>query len=220
MNVGIVGGTGPAGRALALRLVVAGNDVVIGSRDSSRSGGVVEELREILNDRAMSLHAGTNEDAALCEIVVLATPWEGAVATAAELSGPLRAKVLVSMVNALARVGNEFQALTPSRGSVAASVQSVLPETLVTTGFQHLPARDLARIDQALDADVMVCSDSERGFLETKALVSSVAGLNAVFSGSLASANAVEALTAVLLNINVRYKAHVSMRLTGLSENG
>jgi len=220
MNVGIVGGTGPAGRALALRLAVAGNDVVVGSRDPLRSDSAVGELRESLVDGAGSLRPGTNVDAALCQIVVLATPWEGAVATAADLSVQLREKVLVSMVNALARVGNEFQALILSRGSVAASIQSVLPETLVTTGFQHLPARELARVDRGLDADVLVCSDSERGFLETRDLVSSISGLRAVFSGSLASANAVEALTAVLLNINVRYKTHVSMRLTGLSENG
>lgn len=220
MNVGIIGGTGPAGRALALRLVVAGNDVVIGSRDPLRSGAVVGELRETLSDTLMFPRSGSNEDAAQCEIVVLATPWEGAVTSAEELAEPLRGKVLVSMVNALARVGHEFQALIPSRGSVAASIQSVLPETLVTTGFQHLPARDLARIELKLEADVLVCSDTERGFLETKTLVSSVAGLEAVYCGSLASATAVEALTAVLLNINVRYRARVSMRLSGLRENG
>ncbi len=220
MNVGIVGGTGPAGRALALRLATSGNSVVVGSRDPMRADAIVGELRELLGDRSGFLHAGSNAEAALSQIVVLATPWEGAVATAVDLKEQLRAKVLVSMVNALARIGGEFQALIPSRGSIAASVQGALPETLVTTGFQHLPAADLARIERNLDADVLVCSDSERGFLETKDLLSTVSGLNAVYAGSLASANSVEALTAVLLNVNVRYKTHVSMRLTGLSENG
>lgn len=220
MNVGIIGGTGPAGRALALRLVAAGNDVVLGSRDVSRSNVIVKDLLNELTESAKSLSPGSNDAAARCEIVVLATPWEGAVTTASELSEPLCGKVLVSMVNALARVGNEFQAIIASRGSIAASIQSVLPETLVTTGFQHLPARDLARLEVLLNADVMVCSDTERGFLETRALISTVSGLNAVFSGSLASANAVEALTAVLLNINMHYKAHVSMRLNGLNQNG
>ncbi|HUY06687.1 MAG TPA: NADPH-dependent F420 reductase [Acidimicrobiales bacterium] len=220
MNVGIIGGTGPAGRALALRLASVGHNVVIGSRDRARSSTAANELRRSLDERSNFLHSGSNNEAALSEIVVLATPWEGAVATATDLSEPLREKVLVSMVSALARVGDEFQAVISSRGSIAASLQSVLPETFVTTGFQHVPARDLAGINKPLDAHVMICSDSERGFLETKALVTSIEGLHAVFCGSLASANAVEALTAVLLNINVRYKAHVSMRLTGFDENG
>lgn len=220
MKVGIIGGTGPAGQAVAVRLAHSGHEVVVGSRNKERSTAVVAELTQTWGDRTLSLVAGTNEESAASDIAILATPWEGAVSTSLGLSEPLRNKVLISMVNALARVGNEFQALVASRGSIAASVQGVLPLTMVTTAFQHLPAQELGAIDHELVADVMICSDTEDGFLQTAELVGGVAGLRAIFSGSLASANAVEALTAVLLNINIHYKTHASLRLSGLNEIG
>jgi len=162
---------------------------------------------------------GTNLNAAECEIAVLATPWQGSVSTAVSLAKALRGKVLSSMVNALERVGGEFQALLMSRGSVAASLQSELREVMVTTAFQHIPARELGRIDEAIVADVLVCSDSQLGFDRTAEVVSSIEGLRPVHGGSLASATAVESLTAVLLNVNIRYRAHASLRLTGLEED-
>ena len=220
MDVGIIGGTGPAGQAVALRLADSGHSVVIGSRDQQRSRTIVKELSDRWQERTLELASGTNEDAAAREIVVLGTPWEGAVSTVLALAEPLAGKVLISMVNALARVGGEFQALTPARGSISASLQAVLVESAVTTAFQHLPARELGAIDRALDADVMICSDTFPAFEATSALVDSVDGLRGVFCGSLASATSVEAMTAVLLNINVHYKVHASVRLTGLVENG
>lgn len=220
MKVGIIGGTGPAGQAVAVRLASSGHEVVIGSRTKERSVAVVAEISASWPDRPLAVVAGTNEGSAECEIVILATPWEAAVSTALGLAEPLRDKVLISMVNALARIGNEFQALVPARGSVAASVQGVLPLSKVTTAFQHLPARDLAAIDREIEADVMICSDSHVGFTQTAQLITGVSGLRAVFSGSLASANAVEAMTAVLLNINIHYKTHASLRLNGLNEIG
>lgn len=219
MNIGIIGGTGPAGQSLALRLATNGNRVLVGSRDDQRSRTVIEALLEQWPGRSLDMVHGTNLNAAECEIAVLATPWEGSVSTAVSLAGALRGKVLISMVNALARVGGEFQALLLSRGSVAASLQSELREVMVTTAFQHIPARELGLIDDAIAADVLVCSDGQLGFDRTAEVVSSIEGLRPVYGGSLASATAVEAFTAVLLNVNIRYKAHASLRLTGLEED-
>lgn len=218
MRVGIIGGTGSAGQSLALRLAAAGHEVIVGSRDIERAGQVVTETLARWPTRELEIRPGTNVDAGSCEIAVLSTPWEAAVTTALALSEVVESKVVVSMVNALARVGNEFQALVPARGSIAASVQGVLPKSFVTTAFQHLPAREFGQIDRPAIADVVVCSDTQRGYDETQELVESVDGLRAVFGGSLASANAVEGLTAVLLNINMRYKTHATLRLIGLDE--
>jgi NADPH-dependent F420 reductase len=162
------------------------------------------------------LRGGTNLDAAACDVVVLATPWDGAAATALDLATALEGKVVVSMVNALTRIGREFQALVPVRGSIAATVQAVLPKSLVTAAFQHLPARELGEIDHVLAADVLICADTTEGAERTVELVEVMPGLRAVLAGSLASANAVEALTAVLLNVNIKYKSHVALRLEGL----
>jgi NADPH-dependent F420 reductase len=220
MKIGIIGGTGPAGQSVGLRLASSGHQVTVGSRDIERSTDLVEGLLTKWTALDLALRGGSNIDAASCDVVVLATPWEGSVAAALSLSDELEGKVLVSMVNALAKVGDEFQALVPSRGSIAASLQGVLPKTMVTTAFQHLPARELGDLDLPMLADVMVCSDTTKGAEIVSSVISAVPGLRPVFCGSLASANAIEALTAVLLNINIRYRSHVSLRLSGLKEIG
>ncbi len=220
MKIGIIGGTGPAGQSVGLRLASMGHQITIGSRDSDRSTNLVEGLLAKWSTHDLAFTGGSNVDAASCDLVVLATPWEGSVAAALSLSSQLEGKVLVSMVNALAKVGDEFQALVPSRGSIAASLQGVLPKTMVTTAFQHLPARELGDLNMPMQADVMVCSDTAEGAEIVSSVISSVPGLRPVHCGSLASANAVEALTAVLLNINIRYKSHVSLQLSGLKEIG
>ena len=217
MQVGIIGGTGPAGRALGTRLAAHGAQVVLGSRSKERGAEVAAEVLAGVG-RQLSLSGDANEVAAAAEIVVLATPWEGAVATALELAPILSGRVVVSMVNALARVGKEFQAIVPARGSIAASVQAVLPEVKVSAAFQHLPARELGDLDHVLECDVLICADHPDAAKATAELVELVPGLRAVRAGSLASANAVEALTAVLLNVNIAYKTHVALKLPGLPE--
>jgi NADPH-dependent F420 reductase len=217
MNVGIIGGTGPAGRALATRLAANGASVLLGSRELSRGEEIAKELRSTAA-ADLDIIGVENATAATAEIIVLATPWEGAVATARELASPLSGRVVVSMVNALAKVGNEFQALVPARGSIAASVQAVVPNSKVTAAFQHLPARELGDLAVELDADVLVCADDREAGEATATLIEIVPGLRAVQAGSLASANAVEALTAVLLNVNIKYRTHVALKLPGLPE--
>jgi hypothetical protein len=192
-------------------------EVVLGSRSAERGEEVAAETRGEWPNLTLPLQGGTNLDAASCDVVVLATPWDGAVATALEVAAALEGKVLVSMVNALARIGREFQALVPVRGSIAATVQAVLPKTEVTAAFQHLPARELGAVDQALESDVLICADTNEAAHQTVALVEAMPGLRGVQAGSLASANAVEALTAVLLNVNIKYKSHVALRLEGLN---
>ena len=220
MKVGIIGGTGPAGRAIALRLAASGHEVVVGSRDANRAEAVAAELLAGVSDRGLHIAGGGNDEVVRSELIVLATPWEAAVATAQSFVGELSGKVLVTMVNALAKVGNEFQALVFARGSVAASLQAVLPGTEVVAAFQHLPARELGDISSPIEGDVLVASDTHSGFETVRSLTETVPGLRAVYCGSLASANAVESLTAVLLNVNIRYRSHVSLRLSGLKESG
>jgi 8-hydroxy-5-deazaflavin:NADPH oxidoreductase len=218
MKIGIVGGTGPAGKALATRLAAGGAEVLVGSRSAERAQEIVAGLIAAWPNHALAIEGVTNEDAASAECIVIATPWEGAVATALELSGLLEGKTVISMVNALARMGREFQALVPVRGSIAATIQSALPRSKVTAAFQHLPARELGDLTSTLAADVLICADDDESAAATAAVVGTMDGLRAVHCGSLASANAVEALTAVFLNVNIRYKAHVALRLEGLPD--
>ncbi|MDQ3643522.1 MAG: NAD(P)-binding domain-containing protein, partial [Actinomycetota bacterium] len=101
MDVGIIGGTGPAGRALAARLASVGLQVVIGSRSADRATEIVDEIHKKWPDRNLPLHPAVNPEAAAAPLVVLATPWDAAADTAAGLRAELSGKVVVSMGNAL-----------------------------------------------------------------------------------------------------------------------
>ena len=104
MQVGIIGGTGPLGRGLGLRLADAGAQVVIGSRDEARAAHVVADMPDHWADRTLDLKGAGNGAAAACETVVVATPWDAAVATVKPLAPALHGKVVVSVANALVKV--------------------------------------------------------------------------------------------------------------------
>lgn len=217
MDVGILGGTGPAGRGLGLRLAAAGMSVAIGSRDASRAGAIVEKMSDTWAPRiAGALHGVANEHAATAGVVVLATPWEGAVATVSHLSDALRDKVLVSMVSALLVEGREMLALVPPRGSMAAAVQAAVPRTKVSAAFHHLPAREMGDLDSGLIADVLVCADDPEATAETMSLVERIEGLRPLDAGSLSQAAAIEAFTAVCVTLNMRHRAHSTLKLAGI----
>jgi NADPH-dependent F420 reductase len=218
MRIGILGGTGPAGRGLAVRLAAAGDDVVLGSRDAGRAAEVAAGLVEAWPDRSLAVSGAANAEVAGSELVVVATPWDGTLATVAPLAAALEGTVVVSMVNALAKAGREFLALVPPRGSAAAHLQAALPGSLVSAAFHHLPASEMERLDHPMDADVLVCSDHPAATEATLALVDRVPGLRGVDAGSLAQAAPVEAFTAVLITVNIRNRVHAAVRLSGLDD--
>ncbi|KRO46441.1 MAG: hypothetical protein ABR75_00220 [Acidimicrobiia bacterium BACL6 MAG-120924-bin43] len=111
MKIGIIGGTGPAGSGLALRLNVAGYDVVIGSRDKARSVEKVKELQSLWPSHNLSIQGGDNADAVKCDLVVVATPWDSTATIVGEFASQLAGKIVVTMANALVKVGKEFQPL-------------------------------------------------------------------------------------------------------------
>jgi 8-hydroxy-5-deazaflavin:NADPH oxidoreductase len=219
MRIGILGGTGPAGRGLAVRLALAGDEVVIGSRDAERAATIAKGLIEAWPTHQLSIAGTSNENTAACDLVVVATPWDSAIATIKPLSAALEGKVVVSMANALVKEGREFLALLPPRGSVAASIQAALPRSLVSASLHHLPASQMEKLDAPIMADVMVCSDHPEASTATVALVDRIEGLRGVDAGSLAQAAPIEAFTAVLITINIRHKAHVAVQLSGYGDH-
>ncbi len=215
MRIGILGGTGPAGRGLAVRVAAAGERVVLGSRDADRAAGVAHDVVASWPDRDLDITGTANEGCAECDLVVVATPWDGAVATVRPLADALAGKVVVSMANALAKEGREFLGLVPPRGSVAAMVQAALPRSLVSAAFHHLPAADMEKLDLPMAADVLVCSDHPEASKATVSLVDTIAGLRGIDAGSLTQASAIEAFTAVLITVNIRHKVHAAVQLSG-----
>lgn len=220
MRIGILGGTGPAGRALAVRLASVGFDTVVGSRSAERAANICQGLLAEWPDYDLPLSGEANPAAAACDVVVVATPWDAAAATAATVADELAGKVVISMANALAKMGREFQPLVPSRGSIAAAVQSAVPQALVSAALQHVPAHDLGDLSHPVDCDVLVCSDHPEATATTMEIMDRLPGVQALDAGPLSCATPVEAFTAVLLHLNVRYKTRVAVRFTGLGLEG
>jgi NADPH-dependent F420 reductase len=216
MRIGILGGTGPAGTALAARLASVGYEVVLGSRSKYRAMEARDELLERWPNQDLRIDCGDNVTAAMTHVVVLATPWDSAAQTAASVSEHLEGKVVISMANALVRVAGEFQPLVPPRGSVAAHVQAAVPQARVVAAFHHLPARELGHLGEPIDSDVLICSDDPSATIVASEIVSKIPGCRPLDAGELSNATAIEAFTAVLLQLNVRYKTRVAPKLTGI----
>jgi NADPH-dependent F420 reductase len=216
MEIGIVGGTGPAGSGLALRLAAAGHHVVVGSRSQERAAEVVTTLHEKWPDLREAVVAGDNSAAASGELVVIATPWDAAWTTAKSVKARLAGKVVLCMANALIRVGHEFQPLVPPRGSVAASVQAAVPSSYVVAALHHVPAKELGDLNHSVESDVLVCSDHPDAKRQCMELVTQIPDMRPLDAGDLTQAAPIEAFTAVLLQLNIRYKTRVAVKFTGI----
>jgi NADPH-dependent F420 reductase len=216
VHIGILGGTGPAGSSMAARLASVGYDVTVGSRAKERAQQTCDGLLARWPDRGLSLRGGDNPEAASADVVIVATPWDSAAATAASVGAQLSGKVVISMGNALIKVGNELQPLALARGSVAGSVQAAIPDALVVAAFQHLSAKELGDLDHAVDSDVLICSDHPAASSTAAEMTNKIPGLRALDVGRLANAGAIENFVAVLIGLNIRYKTRTGIRVTGV----
>jgi NADPH-dependent F420 reductase len=212
-TVGILGGTGDQGRGLAYRWAAAGLDVVIGSRDAQRAGEVAAEI-------GLGVRGDANlEVAAIADIVVVAVPWDGH-RELLEAVGPLVAgKVVIDCVNPLAFDDKGAYPLEVAEGSAAQQAASILTESRVVAAFHHVSAVLLNdRTVDAIDCDIMVLGD-DRGATDLVALLAaSISGARGVYAGRLRNAHQIEALTANLISVNRRYKAHAGIRLTDVAQ--
>jgi NADPH-dependent F420 reductase len=193
-----------------------GVEVILGSRSYERAKDITDQLRNRWPDRQLPIEPGDNLAAAEAELTVVATPWDAAATTVASLGKPLSGKVVISMANALTRLGTEFIPLIPPRGSIAAGIQQAAPQAMVAAAFHHLPARELGALDHPMEADVLVCSDHAEATAVTVELINRITGLRGIDAGPLSAATAIEAFTPVLLQINHRYRSQASIRLTNI----
>ena len=207
--VGIVGGTGPQGRGLALRLSAGGVDIVLGSRSLDRA----EECAAALG---RAVRAATNEDCVRAAgVVVLAVPWEGHQDTVAALAGDLNGKILVDCVNPLGFDAHGAFSLRVEEGSAAQQAQALAPGATVVGAFHHLSAVTLLDEDvTSVDSDVLVLGDDRAATDVVRAIAARIAGCRGIYAGRLRNAGQVEALTANLIAVNRRYEAHAGVRIT------
>jgi NADPH-dependent F420 reductase len=206
VNVAILGGTGSFGRALAERLVAAGDHlVVIGSRELARAESVAGEL-------GGGTSGLTNGEACSgVDLVVLAVKAEAALTTAHEVAGALGRTPLLSVASALSFAKDGVRP-DPEARSLAERVQDVVAGPVVA-GLQSIAASNIGA--EPAQEDALVCGDDE----DAKALALELAGTvvagRALDAGPLANARTLEGLTAVIVNLNRRYKAHAGVRVSG-----
>jgi len=214
LTVGVLGGTGPQGKGLAFRWAKAGLKVVIGSRSADRAETAAAELRELAG---VDNVAGTDnlETATKADVVLVAVPWDGHGDLLASLREALAGKIVIDCVNPLGFDKQGPFALKVDEGSAAQQAEALLPDSRVTAAFHHVSAVHLADpAIEAVDTDVLVLGDDREATDLVRALADTVPGMRGVFGGRLRNAGQVEALTANLIAINRRYKAHAGLRVT------
>jgi hypothetical protein len=217
----IVGGTGALGAGLALRWAMAGRPIAIGSRSAERAEAAAAKLREAVP--GAEVEGLLNEEAAKrAEIVFLTVPFRAQSENLNNLRDALRpGQILVDCTVPLAAAvsGKATRTLGVWQGSAAQQAQEMVPDGVAVVAALHtVGAPTLADAGVELDEDVLVCGDRKADKARVARLIELIPGLRAVNAGPLETARIVEQLTPLLISVNVRYKTHAGIRLTGLPE--
>jgi 8-hydroxy-5-deazaflavin:NADPH oxidoreductase len=214
--IGILGGTGDQGRGLARRFALAGHQVIIGSRSAERAAAAAQEIGHGVQGQA-------NADAARgASVVIAAVPWEGHGDLLTGLAAELAGKIVVDCVNPLGFDQRGAYALPvaeggPAEGSAAQQAAALLPGSRVVAAFHHVSAILLLDPEvDTIDLDVMVLGDDREATDVVQALAARIPGVRGIYAGRLRNCGQIEALTANLVSINRRYKAHAGLRVTDI----
>ena len=209
LTISVLGGTGDQGKGLARRFALAGHAVVLGSRSAERA---VEAAATLPDGVTGADNAGA---AAAGDVVIVAVPWDGHKELLTDLAGALAGKVVVDCVNPLGFDKQGAYALPVEEGSAAQQAAAVLPDSRVVAAFHHISAVLLLdETVETIDTDVLVLGEDREATDTVQALVARIPGMRGVFAGRLRNAHQVEALTANLISVNRRYKAHAGIRVT------
>ncbi|HET7259380.1 MAG TPA: NADPH-dependent F420 reductase [Candidatus Acidoferrum sp.] len=219
-KIGILGGTGPEGSGLARRWAAAGEPIIIGSRDAQRATEAAKALRGRLGSNAKVDGADNTSAVTQSDVIVLTVPFAGQAALLKQLKPHWKAgQILIDTTVPLAAGvgGLPSRMLSVWQGSAAQQARELVPPSvMVAAAFHNLSAELLAQ-DGPVDCDILVCSDDDEAKRIASELALKISGARALNGGKLENARIVESLTALLIGLNVRYKAHTAgIRFTGL----
>ncbi len=212
----LLGGTGALGSGLALRLAAAGEAVLIGSRIAARARETARRIGATVP--GAQVEGCQNVEAVeRAERLVLAVPFDGLEELLAAAGPRLAGKLVIDAVVPLAFVhGVAAVAPVPGAGSVGELLDRRLTGARVVSAFKTLPAGMLGELARPLEGDVILCGEDATARAEVRALVARLPGLRAVDAGGIVNARALEALAALLINVNRRYRAETTVRIIGV----
>jgi len=212
-TIAVLGGTGPQGRGLARRFSIAGLTVIIGSRTAERAAATASELASATGGEVTGAENAVAAERA--DVVLVVVPWDGHGELMKLLAPQLAGKIVVDCVNPLGFDTHGAYALHVEEGSATQQAAGLLPESRVVGAFHNVSAVLLEDSEVAqVDTDVFVLGDDREATDLVQALASVIPGIRGVYGGRLRNAHQVEALTANLISVNRRYKAHAGVRVT------
>jgi hypothetical protein len=218
--IAVVGGTGPEGSGLAQRWARAGESVVIGSRDGERAKAAAAQIAEKAGVLGSVEGVENTVAVKMCDVVVLTVPFAGQAELLKQLKPAFRpGTILIDATVPLAAAvgGRPTRVLGVWQGSAAEQAQEIVGKNVVVAAAFHSLSATVLEGDGEVDCDVIVCSDDDRARQVASQLASKIPGVRAVDGGKLENARIVEAMTALLITLNIRHKVHgAGWRVTGL----
>ena len=217
----IIGASGALGFGLAVRLATADVPIVIGSRDADRAQETAQRASAAVPDGEFSGY-GNADAVGRAEQVILSVPFRSQSETLTNLKGAWREGTLLidaTVPLAAAVSGKATRMLGVWQGSAAQQAAEMAGAGVrVVSALHTVSAATLSDLDHVLAEDVLVCGDARADKREAAALLQRIEGLRCVDCGRLEMARITESLTAMLIAVNSRYKAHAGIRLTGLPD--
>jgi hypothetical protein len=217
--VSIIGASGALGFGLAVRLARAGGEVHLGSRDLDRARQTVARALAAVPDGDF-IGAANADAASASELLILAVPFRNQAETLHNLRDVLRpGQLLIDATVPLAAAvgGKATRMLGVWQGSAAQQAQEMVPDGVTVLSALHtISAKSLRDLDDVLDEDVLLAGDHRADKARVARLLDGIDGLRCVDCGRLEMARVTEQLTALMISINVRYKAHAGAKITGL----
>ena len=218
-TIGFIGGTGPEGLGLAMRLALADDRVLIGSRRPERAEAAAQQVRDALAvvGRTADAGGGVNRDVVReADVIIIVVPFDGHEATLNDLRDDIGSKIVVDAAVPLEFVNGQPGVVAVEQGSATEQAQALLPDARVVGAFHNLSARKLQALDDEMEGDVLITGDDAEAKQTVIGMVGRMPRLRPVDAGALVMSSFVEGITALILSINRRYKSNAAVQMVGI----
>lgn len=222
MKVAIIGGTGSQGLNLAKRLAIAGENVIVGSRNEEKALAKVDEVKELLSEYEINIEGMDNVEAAKNgDLLILTVPLAAQKPTLQSIKEYVDNKVLLDATVPLETAigGSPARFVDLMEGSAAERTAKILKKTSVkvVAAFNNISNSHLENIPEPIDCDCLIAGDDNQAKQTAKELIEKLPGVDVIDCGKLEKARMIEKITPLLIGLNIKYKSHYGgLRITGI----